>query len=356
MVPRSMSTTTASTYSVEGIDRLEARPEDELREVGALVQAIDHEQVPEDPTAPIEVVIGRLRAMPKMAERTTWLVRTPEGGLVGGAQQFRFRTEENPHLRDNWIGVLPAHRRRGLGLRLLADLVRGAGEGSEVVLTFGSNSRVPAGERFLEAMGAQRGLETHVNQSVIADMDRALIHDWAHLDPFGYRLVWIDADVPDELMPNVLAAYDAMNLAPRGDIQMNDWHETPERVREWERIRKERGRVRRLVLAIHDASGETAGFTETAYDRRTPHVIQQQGTAVIPAHRSKGIGKWVKAAMLERVLPEWSRATLVRTGNADVNAPMLSINARLGFKPAFAGTWWQIGLPDARRYVEARGL
>ena len=44
---------------------------------------------------------------------------------------------------------------------------------------------------------------------------------------------------------------------------------------------------------------------------------------------------------------------LVRTGNADANAPMLAINTRLGFKPAWAQSIWEIGIADARRYVEA---
>jgi GNAT superfamily N-acetyltransferase len=182
------------------------------------------------------------------------------------------------------------------------------------------------------------------------------VRTWASLTPEGYRLVWIDGDVPDELMENVCVAYDAMNTAPLGTIQMNPWRQTPERTREWDAVRKKMGRERRLLLAIHDASGETAGFTETAFDARMPHVVMQMGTAVIPKHRGRDIGKWIKAVSLERVLAERPTARLIRTGNADVNAPMLSINERLGFKPAWANAWWQIPLADARRYVEARGL
>lgn len=351
-----MSTATATDYAVERIDDLARRPENELREYAELVRTLDHEVVPEDPLAPVEVVLARFRSLPSMARRTDRLVRTPDGELVASAVQFRYETDENPHLRDSWISVRADHRRRGLGHRLLGELVGAAGEAPGLVLTFGSNDRVPAGEAFLRRIGAQPGLATHVNQAAVAEIDPALVREWAHLDPSGYRLVWIDGDVPDELMANVLAAYSAMNLAPRGDIRMNDWHETPERIREWDRIRRRRGRERRLLLAINAATGETAGYTETAFDPRMPHVIQQQGTAVIPAHQGRGIGKWIKAAMLERLLPERPSARFVRTGNADVNAPMLSINRRLGFKPAWASTWWQIPLPDARRYLEARGL
>src|SRR5947209_2561982 len=151
-----------------------------------------------------------------------------------------------------------------------------------------------------------------------------------------------DADVPDALVRNVIVAYDTMNTAPRGEAGMEDWHHTPELIRDWDRSRREAGRERRLALAIDEATGDTAGFTELTYDPKIPHVISQQGTAVIPAHRGRGLGKWLKAAMLERALREWPNARFVRTGNADANAPMLAINPRLGFAPAWAPIIWEI--------------
>lgn len=351
-----MSVTAATGYRIERIDDLRSRPEAELREYAELIRAVEHERVPEDPPTPVEVFLSRFRNPPPMARRTEWLARTAEGELIGRAYQFRFETEENPHLREVAIEVRADHRRRGLGNRLFAELVRAAGDGPEIVITLDTSDRIGAGEEFARRIGAQKGLEQHMNQLAIADVDPAMLRAWASLSPAGYRLVWIDGDVPNELMPSVVAAYEGMNLAPRGGMRMNDWRETPERIREWDELRRRTGGERRLLLAIDDATGETAGYTETLFDPRVPHLVRQHGTAVLPAHRGQGIGKWVKALMLERVLAERPTARLVRTGNADVNAPMLSINTRLGFKPAWAKTWWQLPLADARRYVEERGL
>jgi hypothetical protein len=55
--------------------------------------------------------------------------------------------------------------------------------------------------------------------------------------------------------------------------------------------------------------------------------------------------------MLQRATRDWPNARLVRTGNADSNAPMLAINTRLGFKPVWAESIWEVGIVDARRYV-----
>ena len=58
---------------------------------------------------------------------------------------------------------------------------------------------------------------------------------------------------------------------------------------------------------------------------------------MLPKYRGHGLGKWLKAAMLEKVLAERPAVKFVRTGNADENVPMLKINHALGFKPYVVG-------------------
>jgi GNAT superfamily N-acetyltransferase len=74
----------------------------------------------------------------------------------------------------------------------------------------------------------------------------------------------------------------------------------------------------------------------------------------VPKHRGHGIGKWIKARMVERILAERPTARYVRTGNAYSNAAMLSINDRLGFKIIWSTVVWQIPIADAKRYVADR--
>ena len=99
-----------------------------------------------------------------------------------------------------------------------------------------------------------------------------------------------------------------------------------------------------VMLAVARACGLPSRYV-------SGHLLGQGGTAVVPTHRGRGIGKWLKATMLERVLDEWPGATLVRTGNADANAPMLAINTRLGFRPAWATIVYEVNIADARRYA-----
>ena len=60
----------------------------------------------------------------------------------------------------------------------------------------------------------------------------------------------------------------------------------------------------------------------------------------------------MKAAVLDRILAERAAAKFVRTGNANANAQMLSINTQLGFKKAWAQILWQIPLAEARKSID----
>jgi mycothiol synthase len=351
MIPIVMAIST-KTYSIEPVD-LSTADDDLVREVAALHNLMASERVPEDPPLTFEAFASRVRNRPSMVVIRDWLARSAEGELVGRGFVVRFEADTNQHLREAGIDVLPAHRRKGIAKQVFREIVAGAGEAADIVLTFFTNDRVPSAAAFLTRIGAKTTLTGHTNQLDLSQLDRAMVREWAAIRTEGYRLEWIDGDVPEARMQNVIVAYDTMNTAPRGDSAMQDWNTTPEQIREFDRSRRARGFERRLVLALDEATGETAGYTELVYDPQIPHLIWQQGTAVIPSHRGHGLGKWLKAAMVERALGDWPNARLIRTGNADSNAPMLAINTRLGFKPAWAESIWEVGIADARRYVEA---
>jgi mycothiol synthase len=348
MMPTAMAVST--TYAIEPVD-LATADDDLVRETLELVNAIAHERIPEDPPLPFEAFASRVRNRPKMVVIRDWLARSADGELVGRGYVVRYEAKTNQHLRDINVDIHPAHRRRGLGKALLREAVAAAGDADDLVLSFFTTDRVPEAAAALERLGASPKLTMHTNQLQLGDLDRAMVREWAAIDPVGYRLEWIEGDVPDAFLDQVIVAYDAMNTAPRGDSAMEDWHTTPDEVHEWDRSRRASGRERKLVLALERSTGATAGYTELSYDPKMPHVMMQQGTAVIPAHRGRGIGKWVKAAMLERAMRDWPKATLVRTGNADSNAPMLAINTKLGFRPAWANSIWEVPITDARKYV-----
>jgi len=339
-------------YRIEAFEPRELAPE-QLREAALFEQALQHERVPEDPLMDPVAIEARLRASAPGQWRAFIGARHKSGAIVGYSGVFWGKSEPgNQHLRWCEIAVAPAHRRRGLGRALLRRVIQAvADQGDDLVFMSQVSDRVPAAERFARAIGATPGLAMKTNQLDLASADRARVSEWAAAAPTGYRLERVDGPVPAELIRPYIESASGMNDAPRGDLRMDDWELTEKQIRDRETWQEQAGIELWLILAVHEATGAGAGFTEVSYDPRVPHLIWQQGTAVIDAHRGHRIGLWMKAVMLDRILNERKRARFIRTGNANTNAQMLAINTQLGFKPAWSAALWQLTLADARRAV-----
>ncbi|MGC7096351.1 hypothetical protein ACPZ19_16875 [Amycolatopsis lurida] len=124
-----------------------------------------------------------------------------------------------------------------------------------------------AGQRWAEALGF-RPVRTIVRQAlVLAEVDRSR---WEVGVPAGYRLRrWADA-APEDVVASYAAARGAIHDAPLGEsgYRWPEW--TVRRVRAAEAEWRSQGLKQRVVVAVHEASGEVAGFTETSVHPRRP--------------------------------------------------------------------------------------
>ena len=60
--------------------------------------------------------------------------------------------------------------------------------------------------------------------------------------------------------------------------------------------------MQRVVVAASVATGEVVALTQMDLYADYPEWAVQQDTAVIPAYRGKGLGRWVKAHMVRALL------------------------------------------------------
>jgi mycothiol synthase len=335
------------------LDRVDPRdlPEAEQVAVARLFQTMNSELLPEEPARPLDVILTRLRSKAANQWNARIRARDAKGNVVGWMGGGRSLNEpENAHILWCEVQVHPAHRRKGLGTALVREFVQACdGQHPELLFMGISNDRVAAGESFLKGIGAQPGLPMKTNQLVLADVDRAQVAEWAKLDPPGYRLERIDDVVPPALMAAYIQASDGINDMPKGDLKMGDWKLTEEQVRDRENWFKQVGNEWWLLVAIDEATGEGAGFSDVIYHPKQPWVIWQEGTGVTRAHRGHKLGLWMKAVMLDRILRERPDAKFIRTGNANTNAQMLGINTQLGFKVAWQSMLWQLPIADAKK-------
>ena len=264
------------------------------------------------------------------------------------------------------LGVLPAHRRRGIGSRLLAAAERTAGDlGRSTVVAYsdhpdgpeaegGPGLRAPDGDAELPASApsarfaaahwyALAQLERVSSLEVTGraeEFRRALAERTARAADAGYRLeLWTDR-TPEHLVDAYAAARERMALdVPAGGVTIDEERWDAARVREHEDEHLEGG-MGVLVAATVTDDGAVAGYTELELPRGREFAYQYD-TLVVAAHRGHGLGMLVKLANLVRLAEAAPERGVVYTWNADENDHMLAINIALGFRRRGLEAIWQ---------------
>lgn len=339
------------------MERIEWRnaPDELIAESVAFANTLRAESSPGDPPLKLVQQIAAIRAMPAFLRTISYLIRDGAGGIIAACQIGIERSEDNQHVANVGVNVLPAHRRKRLATSLLAKVLEEAQTEERTRLIGSTSETVPAGAAFAERIGATPGLREHTNRLALDEIDRTLIEAWIKQGPEraqGYSLIWHDGSYPPQLRDRMIPVHELMNHAPTEDLDIEDWKITAEQSDAWDAQAEATGLERWTLIARHDATDTFVGFTETAVSPSQPKTVFQWGTAVAPEHRGHALGKWLKAAMIDRILRERVGIEDIRTGNADSNGPMLGINTQLGFKPFRAHIAWQMTTDQLRSYLE----
>jgi mycothiol synthase len=306
-----------------------------LEQLAELATIEERELAPDDPPVSAAQEADDLRLLAAYEELRVWVASGPDGRLLGRAALEFAHRDDNRHLAELWVVVRPDARRQGIGRRLVDAAAEQARAGGRTTLmgmaTVGSEGAAAA-----RALGAEVALVNRISRLRTSELDRSLLRSWvdrAAERASGYSLVAFDGHCPEDLLDRFAAVTGVMNTAPRGDMDMEDEVYTPGLIREFEESMRAKGTTIWTVVARHDATGDLAGYTALFLPRHRPWQAQQGDTGVDPAHRDKGLGRWLKAANLLRLLDERPAVQVVDTENADSNEPMLNINVALGFRP-----------------------
>jgi len=314
------------------------------------------ESDPDDPPRPLEEELQGFRNIPDLLDVLVWLAWDPSGAdIIAMGELEIWNTPDNQHLAQFEIDVHPDQRLQGLGKRLLRSVTAEVQRRDRRLMMTGTNDRVLAGAALMQRLGAQPGLEARTNQLRLAELDRDLLRRWLDVPDetrARFSLGFWDGPYPEEQMPGVVELYEITNDAPRDQLEIEDRHMTAEILRQFEQYQFARGNQRWTYYVVENATGRFCGFTETKWNPNRPTILEQDFTGVHPDYRGLKLGRWLKAAMLDKVLNERPQVTLVRTGNANSNAPMLAINNALGFKPYKTVTFWQVETDKVQTYLD----
>ncbi|WP_330173916.1 GNAT family N-acetyltransferase [Streptomyces sp. NBC_01498] len=278
---------------------------------------------------------GKLRVQSPNG-RVRHLVRAaPDGSYDGVAALLLFTEESNRHTAFlDALVVRPEARRRGVGAELWsairAELTADGRSSVSAMLELGG-----AGEAFVDGLGFTKVLPLAWYVQRVREADARLPE--AQL-PDGYRFAAWDGVVPDALADEFARAHDAMEDAPAGGMDERTPRWDAERVRNAARLVDDRGGVilTSVVLASADGAGRgtdrVAAYTEVVLRDPSHARALQYDTVVVPEHRGRGLGRAVKRHLLATLAELHPGVREISTSVADDNAPMLAVNAALGYR------------------------
>ncbi|MEU4163877.1 GNAT family N-acetyltransferase [Actinoplanes sp. NPDC026670] len=258
-----------------------------------------------------------------------WIAEGDDGRPLGTAYVHAPAGDGAADLR---ITVHPAERRAGVGTRLLQAAVAAADGRALLGAAVEEGS---AGESFCVAAGLRRVLALTYTRLDLASFAAAA----ETVD--GYRLVHWTGTVADDLAETFARSRRAMD-----DMPMDDAAWTPdvwdvERLHRVAAVVAGRGEILLTTAAI-GPDGEIAGFTELVVAGDGTGDGQHYGTGVLPAHRGRGLARWLKVAQIEEVRARFPELAGLLADTADSNTAMRRVNDSLGYRPTHRSLLYQV--------------
>jgi GNAT superfamily N-acetyltransferase len=261
------------------------------------------------------------------------------------------------------VAVLPDYRNRGIGSALyerLESIARGAGrttiqnqttfpagiEGDDIAAPTGFGS-VPLdlpSTRFLqrygyslEQVGRLSGLPLPVDARVFSSRLSDAIAAAA-----GYRTVTWQGRTPDEWVDGMALMRTRMSTdAPSAGLEQTEDLWTADRVRSVDDLWATSPRLSLTTVAVHDTTGQLAGYTELDVPAESDRPVEQVDTLVLREHRGHRLGTLLKLTNLRELAGRFPAHTVVETMNAEDNRHMLDVNEAVGFLPICYTARWK---------------
>ena len=285
-----------------------------------------------------------------------WLILTKEGDneKAIGVARIGFSTKKDPAYKENRhnadirLDIDKDYRKKGYGTKALKILVNKAKEDKHVD-TLVVDVNLDAGHDFCKKFGGVIALEAAENRLHMPDVDWELIEKWkSEGEKRGIEegvTIEFFTKCPDEILDEYVNIYtETINQQPLGEIDL-EMRVTPESRRIQEEQIEQQG-LKWYSKITRERDGKISGLTEFLQIPEMPERIMQLLTGVKKEYRGRGLGKWLKADMLLYIRDNFPQTKYIQTDNAISNAPMNSINDRMGFKLNIAQTMYKFDLKE----------
>ncbi len=263
--------------------------------------------------------------------------------------------QENKHNADIRLDVDKDHRKKGIGSKALKVLIEKAKEDKHVD-TLLVDVNLDSGHQFCKKLGGEVALEAAENRLHMEAVNWEMIEKWkSEGDKIAEKegvTIHSFTDCPEEILKEYVNIYtETINQQPLGEIEL-EMRVTHESRRMQEEQIKQQG-LKWYSKITKEKDGTISGLTEFLQIPEMPERIMQLLTGVKQEYRGRGLGKWLKADMLLFIRDNFPDTKYIQTDNAISNAPMISINDRMGYKLNIAQTMYKFDLEEIGNKMNA---
>ncbi len=336
-------------------------PQDMLDKYFEFFDKLQLEQSPKDPLTPKHVQLQRIKVEREGEIRIRKAAISEETDEVIANLYMEYFTEghfeyeKNKHITYLTINVLKEFKESDAPSDLLKLALEILKQTDQITLIETCTTRQIMWE-FWEGVCAKFTLDEDVNRLYLDDANWDLMEKWVkegrdkaqeeNIELLAFK------DCPEGIIDEYTTLYSKiMEYVPFGESDWTPSIITAKDLRENEKNHKERG-FDWWVLVTKENDGTLSGLTEIFSFPDTPHWVAQELTGVHPDQTGRGLGKWLKAEMLFYIKEKLPKTIFIRTGNADYNAPMVSINKRMGFKQHLTEKCYKIKLEKLEKNLE----
>ncbi|MHA1442617.1 MAG: GNAT family N-acetyltransferase [Candidatus Heimdallarchaeota archaeon] len=278
-----------------------------------------------------------------------WIIFNEDNSQVFGYGHLWHENEKSPYyenVKDKvsaYIAIAKEQRRKGLATDLLEVMIRHAKSiGKSIIRAeISSDSAVS----FCQALDGKLITERVLNRLYLVDVDLSLLDNWRNYAKAISEKSGIEVfeTVPEKDLKEFCEVYTKIwNLAPAEDMH-GELIITPEKRRADEALYRDKG-IKWITIMSREKNRTISGLTEAFYHEDNPDFLEQELTGVLEEYQGRGLGKWLKAAMLFYLSEQFPEAKYIQTGNNNRNASMLSINNRMGFEVYKKQTFFEFDL------------
>ena len=294
---------------------------------------------PDDPVPSHEEQRQFLSKTPELRDQVVFWLIYDDNATVVGFCTLAHPKPENPDYEANKDRVyvepvvLAPYRRQGVGTQLLPLMLDFAQKVGASWIE--GDTKFESGFRFAEKLGATVAGQQRTNRLVVDQVDWDMMQRWVDegrsKNPQVELIRILTLPEPGLLDPICDLVTDINRNQPKDDLEGISYTLTPEEFIKNARRQKEQ-KIERVILCTREPNGTLSGMTDMFYNDAKRTHANCRITGVRREYQNRGLGKWLKAAMMLDLHQRNPEARFVDTDNFNTNAPMLSINDRMGFK------------------------